>query len=51
MTELVTRNYWWLRVTRDMGRYIKECNLCQIMINYIKPLAEKLIVNNMLKKL
>ena len=51
MTELVTRNYWWLRVTRDMGRYIKGCNLCQRMRNYIKSLAEKLIVNKMLKKL
>ena len=26
--ELVTRNYWWLEVTRDIGRYVEECDLC-----------------------
>jgi len=26
--ELVTRNYWWLGVTRDIGKYIDGCNLC-----------------------
>ena len=26
--ELVTRNYWWLGVTRDVGRYVEGCNLC-----------------------
>ena len=26
--ELVTRNYWWLGVTRDIGKYINGCNLC-----------------------
>ena len=26
--ELVTRNYWWLGVTRDVGKYVEECNLC-----------------------
>ena len=28
IVELVTRNYWWLGVTRDVGRYVEECNLC-----------------------
>jgi len=27
--ELVTRNYWWPEVTRDIGRYIEECDICQ----------------------
>ena len=27
-TELVTRNYWWPGVTRDVGRYIKGCDIC-----------------------
>ena len=27
-TELVTRNYWWPEVTRDVKRYVKECNMC-----------------------
>ena len=27
--ELVTRNYWWPGVTRDVGRYVEGCYLCQ----------------------
>ena len=26
--ELVTRNYWWLGVMRDVGRYVEGCDLC-----------------------
>ena len=26
--ELLTRNYWWLRVIRDMEKYIEGCNMC-----------------------
>ena len=26
--ELVTRNYWWPEVTRDVGRYVEGCDLC-----------------------
>jgi len=26
--ELVTRNYWWLGMTRDVGRYVEGCDLC-----------------------
>ena len=29
MVELVTRNYWWLGVTRDVGKYVEGCDLCQ----------------------
>jgi len=29
--ELVTRNYWWLGVTRDVGKYVEECDLCQML--------------------
>jgi len=28
MVELVTRNYWWPGVMRDVGRYVEECDLC-----------------------
>jgi len=28
MVELVTRNYWWLGMMRDVGRYVEECDLC-----------------------
>jgi len=26
--ELVTRNYWWPGVIRDVGRYVEEYDLC-----------------------
>jgi len=28
-TELVTRNYWWPGVTKEVGRYVNGCNACQ----------------------
>jgi len=27
MTELVTRNYWWLEVTKDVGKYMEGCDM------------------------
>ena len=26
--ELVTRNFWWLGVTKEVKRYMEECNSC-----------------------
>ena len=26
--ELVTRNYWWPEVIRDVERYIDRCDMC-----------------------
>jgi len=40
--ELVTRNYWWLGVTRDVGRYVEGRDLCQRMKNRMEELAGKL---------
>ena len=34
--KLVTRNYWWLGVTRDVGRYVEGCDMCQRMKNRIE---------------
>ena len=28
ITELVTRNYWWLGVTKEMGKYVERYNMC-----------------------
>ena len=28
ITELVTKNYWWPGVTKEVGRYVEGCNLC-----------------------
>jgi len=33
MVELVIRNYWWPGVTRDVGKYVEGCDLCQRMKN------------------
>ena len=48
--ELVTRNYWWLGVTRDVGRYVEECDLCQRMKNRTEELAGKLKLSKVPEK-
>ena len=49
--ELVTRNYWWPEVTRDVGRYVEGCDLCQRMKNRIEEVAEKLKLGKVPEKL
>ena len=51
MVKLVTRNYWWLRVTRDIGRYVEECDLYQRMKNRTEKLVGKLKLSEVLEKL
>jgi len=29
MVELVTRNFWWPGVTKEVKRYVEECDACQ----------------------
>ena len=48
--ELVTRNYWWPGVMRNIGRYVKECDLCQKMKNKTEKLAGKLKLSKILEK-
>ena len=48
--ELVTRNYWWPGVTRDVGRYVKGYNLCQRMKNWTEEMAGKLKLNKVPRK-
>ena len=48
--ELVTRNYWWPGVMRDVGRYVKGCNLCQRMKNRIEEVTGKLKLSEVLEK-
>jgi len=33
MIELVTKNYWWPVVTKDVGKYMDRCNMCQRIKN------------------
>ena len=44
------RNYWWPEVTRDVGKYVKECNLCQRIKNRTEEVAEKLKLSKILEK-
>ena len=50
MTELVMRNYWWLEVTKDVGKYIEGCDVCQKIKNRIEAPVGKLMMNEVLKK-
>ena len=48
--ELVTRNYWWPRVTRDVGKYVEGCDLCQRMKNRTEEPAGKLKLSKVPKR-
>ena len=50
MVKLVTRNYWWLGVTREVGRYVEGCDLCQWMKNRIEEVTEKSKLGEVLEK-
>ena len=50
MVELVTRNYWWLGVTRNVGKYVEGYNLCQRMKNRTEEVAGKLKLSEVLEK-
>ena len=45
MVELVTRNFWWPRVTVEVKRYVEGCDLCQRNKNRTEPPAGKLMLN------
>ena len=49
--ELVTRNFWWLEVTKKIKQYIERYNSCQRNKNYTEQPAGKLIPNSIPKKL
>ena len=49
--ELVTRNYWWPEMTRDIGRYVERCDLCQRIKNRIEEVAGKLKLSEVLERL
>ena len=50
IVELVTRNYWWPGVTRDVGKYVEGCNLCQRMKNRTEKPAGKLKLSEVPQK-
>jgi len=51
MMELVTRNYYWPEVTRNIRRYVEGCNMCQRMKNRMEAIIEKLRLSKILEKL
>jgi len=50
MTELVTRNYWWLGVMKEVGRYVDGYDACQRYKNRSEVLAGKLMPNTIPEK-
>ena len=48
--ELVTRNYWWPEVTRDIVRYMKGCSMCQQMKNRTEEIVGKLKLSEIPEK-
>lgn len=51
MIKLVTNNYQWLGVIKDIRRYINGYVLYQRIRNYMKALIVNIIANKMLEKL
>jgi len=49
--ELVTRNFWWPGVTKEVKRYVEGCDACQRNKNHTEQLAGKLMPNSILEKL
>jgi len=45
MVELITRNYWWPEVTKEVKRYMEGCDQCQRMKNRAEMPAGKLRPN------
>ena len=50
MTELVTRNFWWPGVMKEVKKYVEGCNVCQRNKNWTETPAGKLMPNSALEK-
>ena len=48
--ELVTRNFWWPGVTKEVKRYVEGCNACQRNKNHTEQPAGKLMPNSILER-
>ena len=48
--ELITRNFWWPRVTKEVKQYVEGCDACQCNKNHTEQLAEKLMPNSVPEK-
>ena len=50
MVELVTRNYWWSGITKEVKRYVEGCDQYQRVKKRAEMLAGKLRPNEVLEK-
>jgi len=50
MVELVTRNFWWPEVMKEMKQYMKGCDTCQQNKNRMEQLVGKLIPSSIPEK-
>ena len=50
MVELVTRNYWWPRETKEVKQYVERSDQCQRMKNRVEILAGRLRPNEIPEK-
>ena len=48
--ELVTQNFWWPGVTREVKRYVEGCDACQCNKNCTEQPAGKLMPNSIPEK-
>ena len=49
--ELVTRNYWWSEVTKNVRKYVEGYDLCQRMKNRTEEVVGKLKLREVPEKL
>ena len=49
-TELVTRNFWWLEVSREVKQYVERCDVYQRNKNHMQAPAGKLMPNSIPEK-
>jgi len=47
---LVTQNFWWPGVTKEIKQYIEGCNSCQRNKNHIEQPVGKLMPNSIPEK-
>jgi len=50
MVELVTKNFWWPGVTKEIKRYVERCDACQRNKNRTEQPAGKLMPNSIPEK-
>jgi len=50
IVELVTRNFWWPGITKEVKRYVEGCDVCQRNKNRTEQPADKLMPNSIPEK-